>query len=141
MYISLIVSKLIFKQTNGGTRMKLRNAVVAALCIGLVCCIAGTQAYAQGARVTVLNPMGTPPPIQMRAMAPRLNTIEGKTIYLVNTGFPNSDNFMAVLQEWFKDNHPKTNTVILRASMENLQPAQWEEIKDKADAVLFGLGH
>ena len=86
--------------------------------------------------------MGTPPPIKMRAMAPRLDTIEGKTIYLVNTGFPNSDNFMAVLQEWFKDNHPKTNTVVLRAAgMELLQPEQWEEIKDKADAVLFGMGH
>ena len=121
--------------------MKLRIAVVATLCIGLVCGIAGAQAYAQGARVTVLNPMGTPPPIQMRAMAPRLDTLDGKTIYLVNTGFPNSDNFMAVLQEWFKDNQPKTNTVVLRASMESLQPAQWEEIKDKADAVIFGLGH
>jgi len=121
--------------------MKLRIAVVAALCISLVCGIASTQAYAQGGRVIVYNPMGTPPPIQMRAMAPRLDTIDGKTIYLVNTGFPNSDNFMAVLQEWFKDNHPKTNTVILRAQMENLQPAQWDEIGDKADAVIFGLGH
>ena len=121
--------------------MKLRTAVVAALCIGLVCGIAGTQAFAQGGKITVLNPMGTPPPIQMRAMAPRLDTIDGKTIYLVNTGFPNSDNFMAVLQEWFKDNNPKTNTVVIRASMENLQPAQWDEIKDKADAVIFGLGH
>ena len=121
--------------------MKLRIAVVATLCIGLVCGIAGMQAYAQGARITVLNPMGTPPPIQMRAMAPRLNTLEGKTIYLVNTGFPNSDNFMAVLQEWFKDNHPKTNTVVLRASMESLSAAQWEEVKDKADAVIYGLGH
>jgi hypothetical protein len=121
--------------------MKLRTAVVAFLCIGLVCGIAGAQAFAQGARITVLNPMGTPPPIQMRAMAPRLNTIEGKTIYLVNTGFPNSDNFMAVLKEWFAENHPKTNTVILNAGMENLQPAQWTEIGEKADAVIFGLGH
>ena len=48
---------------------------------------------------------------------------------------------MAVLQEWFKDNHPKTNTVILNAGMENLQPAQWEQIKEKADAVIFGIGH
>jgi len=121
--------------------MKVRTAVVAALCIGLVCGIAGAQAYAQGGKITVYNPMGTPPPIQMRAMAPRLNSIEGKTIYLVNTGFPNSDNLMAVLQEWFKDNHPKTNTVILRASMESLQPAQWEEIGAKADAVIYGVGH
>jgi hypothetical protein len=86
--------------------------------------------------------MGTPPPIQMRAMAPRLSTIDGKTIYLVNTGFPNSDNFMAVLKEWFADNQPKVNVVIIRAQgMENITPAQKEEIKDKADAVLFGLGH
>jgi len=121
--------------------MKLRTAVVAALCISLVCGIASIQGFAQGARVTVLNPMGTPPPIQMRAMAPRLDTIDGKTIYLVNTGFPNSDHFMAVLQEWFKDNHPKTNTVIFRAGMENLSEAQWEEIGEKADAVLYGIGH
>ena len=122
--------------------MKLRTVVIAALCIGLVCGIASTQGYAQGARVTVYNPMGTPPPIQMKAMAPRLNTLDGKTIYLVNTGFPNSDNYMAVLQEWFKDNHSKTNTVIIRSQgMGNLTQASRDEIQAKADAVLFGLGH
>ena len=122
--------------------MKLRTLLVAALCIGLVSGFAGSQAYAQGARITVYNPMGTPPPIQMKAMAPRLNTLDGKTIYLVNTGFPNSDNYMSVLQEWFKDNHPKTNTVIIRAlGMGNISDAHRAEIKEKADAVLFGLGH
>jgi len=122
--------------------MKLRTAVVAALCIGLVCGIAGSQAYAQGGKVTVYNPMGQPPPIQMKAMAPRLTTLEGKTILLVNTGFPNSDNFMAVLQEWFKDNHPKTNVIVTRAQgMGQLTPQNREDIEKKADAVLFGLGH
>jgi hypothetical protein len=71
-----------------------------------------------------------------------LNTLDGKTIYLVNTGFPNSDNYMAVLQEWFKDNHSKTNTVIIRSQgMGNLTQASRDEIQAKADAVLFGLGH
>ena len=122
--------------------MKLRTVVVAALCIGLVCGIAVMQGYAQGGKVTVYNPMGTPPPIQMRAMAPRLDTIDGKTIYLVNTGFPNSDNFMDVLKEWFADNHSKTNIVVIRAQgMENITPAQKTEIGEKADAVIFGLGH
>jgi len=121
--------------------MKLRTAA-AALCVVLVCCgIAGTQAYAQGGKITVYNPMGTPPPIQMKAMAPRLDTIDGKTIYLVNTGFPNSDQFMEVLKEWFVANHPKVNIVILRAQMEAITPAQRKEIQEKADAVLFGLGH
>jgi len=84
--------------------MKLRMAAIAALCIGLVCGIASTQVFAQGAQITVYNPMGTPPPIQMKAMAPRLDTLDGKTIYLFTAGFPNSDNFMIVMKEWFPDN-------------------------------------
>ena len=121
--------------------MKLRKAVIAALCIGFACGVVSTQGYAQEAKVTVYNPMGTPPPIQMKAMAPRLNTLDDKTIYLVDTGFPNSNLFMEAVKDWFKENRPKTNTVIMLASMERLAPEQVEEIKEKADAVFFGLGH
>ena len=121
--------------------MKLRTTVVAALCISLICGIAAVQGYAQGARITVYNPMGTPPPIQIKEMASRLDTLDGKTIYLVVTGFPNSDNFMAVLKEWFADNHPKTNVEIKSAGMDNLSQALKDEIGQKADAVIFGIGH
>jgi hypothetical protein len=120
--------------------MKLRMAVVAALCIGLVCGIAATG-YAQAAKVTVYNPMGTPPPIQMKSMAPRLNTLDGKTVFLVSTGFPNSNEFMQVMAEWFKDNHPKTTVVNRRMGMSNMPADLKAEIKEKADAVFFGLGH
>jgi len=119
--------------------MKLRMAVVAALCIGLVCGITCAQGYAQGAKITVYNPMGTPPPIQMKAMAPRLNTIDGKTIYLISTGFPNSDNFLAVLKEWFADNHPKVSIVVSNAM--GVSPALRDEINEKGDAVFFAVGH
>ena len=115
-------------------------AAVAALCFGLVCGIAGAQGYAQ-TRITVYNPMGAPPPIKMKSMAPRLNTLDGKTIYLVNTGFPNSGQFMEAVRDWFREHHPKTNTVIMIGAMERLQPEQIEEIREKADAVFFGLGH
>ena len=122
--------------------MKLRMAVVAALCVGLVCGIAVTQGYAQAAKITVYNPMGTPPPIEMKEMAPRLDTLDGKTIYLVNTGFPNSLPFMHVVAEWFAEHYPNTKTEIRTAAgMGNLQPALREEIKENANAVLFGLGH
>ena len=122
--------------------MKLRMAAVAALCIGLVCGIAGTQAYAQGTQITVYNPMGTPAPIQMKAMAPRLDTLDGKTIYLVNTGFPNSGPFMEVMRDWFKEHHPKTNIVIVASgNMMSISAALRDEIAEKADAVFFGLGH
>jgi len=119
--------------------MKLRMAAVAALCISLVCGIAAAQGYAQGSRITVYNPMGTPPPIQMKAMAPRLDTLDGKTIYLLSSGFPNSDNFLLVLKEWFADNHPKTSIVVSTAM--GMSAAMKAEINEKGDAVLIAVGH
>ena len=123
--------------------MKIRKAVIAALCVGLVCGIAVTQGFAQGGKVTVYNPMGTPPPIQLKSMAPRLDTLDGKTIFLISTGFPNSPEFMDVMVEWFKDNHPKTNTVRVTTGMSYPLAANIKErIREEGgDAVFFGLGH
>jgi hypothetical protein len=130
-------------------RMKLRTAVIAILCMGLCCGFAGI--YAQGKKVaarpvvmpkiTVLNPMGTPPPIQAKAMAPRLETLDGKTIYFVNTGYIGTDRLMAELMAWFKTNHPKTNLVLRSGSMSSITPALQAEIAEKADAAIVGLGH
>ena len=131
--------------------MKLRAAVIAILCIGLVC---GFMVYAQGKKaapaatkavampkITVLNPMGTPPPIQAKAMAPRLETLDGKTIYFVNTGYIGTDRLMAEMMAWFKQNHPKTNLVLKSGSMTSITPALQAEIAEKADAAIVGLGH
>ena len=117
--------------------MKLRMAVITVFCVGLFCGVAATQGYAQAAKVTVYNPMGTPPPIQMKAMAPRLDTIDGKTIFLVSTGFPNSREFLEVMAEWFRDNHPTVKTEIRNGSFASLR----EEIREKADIVFLGVGH
>ena len=112
---------------------------MAVLCFGLACVIAGAQGYTQEAQITVYNPMGTPPSIRIKAMAPRLSTIDGKTIYLMNSGFPNSDNFLAALKEWFADNHPKVNIVI--SNTMDMSPALKAEIMEKGDAVFFAVGH
>ena len=122
--------------------MKLRMTVVAALCIGLACGIAGAQAYAQGAgRITAYNPMGVPPPIQMKPMAERLSTLDGKTIYLVDTGFVGGSRLFELMTEWFQKNHPKATIVNRRASMSSITQDLRAEIIKSADAVLFGLGH
>jgi hypothetical protein len=117
--------------------MRLRKAVIAALCAGLVCGIAVAHGYAQEAKITVYNPMGTPPPIKMKAMAPRLDTVDGKTIFLVSTGFPNSREFLEVMADWFKDNHPTVKTEIRNGSFATLR----DEIREKADVVFLGVGH
>jgi len=42
-------------------------------------------------KITVLSPRGKPPVIQLQPMAPRLNTLDGKTVYLVNDGIVGTD--------------------------------------------------
>jgi hypothetical protein len=129
--------------------MRLRVAVIAFLCIGLTCGLwnMGSQVNASPAapeaKITVLSPMGTPPPIQAKQMAPRLDTLEGKTIYFVNTGYIGTDRLMDVMSDWFKANYPKTNVVIKRSAggMTGVDKALWAEIGEKGDAAVIGLGH
>ena len=137
--------------------MKLRIAVIAVLCIGLVCGVSmqSNQTYAQGKsaaaangpvvmpKITVLNPMGTPPPITLIPQAPRPGTLDGKTIYFVNTGYMGTDRLMDVMSDWFKTNYPKTNVVIKRSrgGMTGVDKELWAEIGEKGDAAIVGLGH
>jgi hypothetical protein len=86
--------------------MKLRLAVIAILCIGLFC---GIQVSAQNKaaampKITVLTPLGTPPPVTVKPMAEPLSTLDGKTIYLVNTGFVNTDRLIDEFKIWFQAN-------------------------------------
>ena len=123
--------------------MKLHKTIITFLCIGLASCfLMGSQvSAATDGKITVLNPLGTPPPIEVKQMAPRLDSLDGKTIYLVNTGFPNSGRLLEELGNWFKANHPKTKTVMARGSMSNIPQNVMTEIDEKADAVILGVGH
>ncbi len=136
--------------------MKLRIAVITILCIGLFCSfqVVGNGVYAQAKKapaaksvamqkITVLNPMGTPPPVTLISQAPRLDKLDGKTIYLINTGFIGTDRVMAVMSDWFKANYPKTNIVIKGSGggVAALSKDLWTEISEKGDAAIVGLGH
>ncbi len=126
--------------------MKLRTAVIAILCIGLLCCLAFAQGKKASAgpampKITVLSPLGTPPPVTVKPMAEPLSTLDGKTLYLVNTGFVNTERLMEEFKKWFQANYPKTTIVDQRTGMSNLTPALKKELGEKADAVIFALGH
>ena len=137
--------------------MKLRIAVIVILCIGLCCSFAtlSNKALAQATKatpagnaevmpkITVLSPLGTPAPIQLKPQAPRLSMLDGKTIYLVNTGYIGTDRLMSVMTDWFKANYPKTNVVykVSKGGMTNVDKDLWAEMGEKADAVVLGLGH
>ncbi len=131
--------------------MKWRIAVIAILCISLFCGYqVANQVYAQAKKapaepkITVLNPLGTPPPIKLKQMAKRLDSLDGKTIYLVNDGFIGSDNLLYEMQDWFKANYPKTTTIYKRkggGGFDAEDPALWQEMKEKASGIIIALGH
>jgi len=65
-------------------------------------------------KVTVLNPVGFPPKITPKPMAPRLDSLDGKTVYLVDPRFDDSGLFLRQVQEWFADHMPSVKTKLLR---------------------------
>jgi len=75
-------------------------------------------------------------------MAPRLTSLDGKTVYLVNQGFGGSDLFMEQFQAWFAENMPTVKTVLRRKTgfiFRDDTTDLWKEIKEQGDAVVFGV--
>ncbi|MGA9882975.1 MAG: hypothetical protein WBQ34_04555 [Candidatus Acidiferrales bacterium] len=92
---------------------------------------------------TVLDPLGSPVDTKKYlSMAPRLGTLEGKTVFLVDVGFAGGYEFLEELQGWFKRNMSATRTVLKRkpGNMFMDSPDLWAEIKRDAHAVIFGVG-
>ncbi len=94
-------------------------------------------------KITVLNPMGYPPKVAHHSLAPRLDQLDDKTIYLVDCRFDDSELLLKEIQNWFHDRMPSVRTVFKRISSVYLKddPATWEEIEANGDAAIIGVGH
>ena len=94
-------------------------------------------------KVSVLNPMGFPPIVTQKQLAPRLDTLNGKTVYLVDCRFDDSDIFLKQMQAWFAEHMPAVKTVFKPISSVYLKddPTTWEEIRARGHAAIVGVGH
>ena len=94
-------------------------------------------------RITVFNPVGYPPRVTKKSAAPRLESLDGKTIYLVDCRFDDSVELLKQVQAWFAEHMPsvKTPIISLSATYQHDDPKTWEEIKAKGDAAIVGVGH
>ena len=92
--------------------------------------------------VTVLNPGIATKFAERIPLAPRLHTLEGKTIYLVDVGFGGGYEFLEEVVAWFSRKMPAVKTVLRRkrGNMFLDDPELWAEVKDKGHAVIFGVG-
>jgi hypothetical protein len=90
----------------------------------------------------VNQPRDTAESLGTLKMAPRLDALDGKTVYLVDTGFAGSSDFMAEVQEWFGRHRPAVKTELRhkKTSMFTDEPELWAEIKQNGDAAILGVG-
>ncbi len=126
--------------------MKLQKILSATICIGLFCSFFAVEAIAANEKnpvITVYNPLGTPPPINLKEMAPRMDTIKGKTIYIVNDGYPGSGILLGELTAVMKEKYPETTFIFKDkpGGMGSEDPSLWKEMEEKADAMIIALGH
>jgi hypothetical protein len=91
--------------------------------------------------LTVHDPRGYPPKVTGKRLAPRLPTLEGKLLYLVDCLFDNSEVFLQQLQAWFAEHMPNVRTEIVKPRESWVDdPALRARIVAEADAAVFAVG-
>ena len=98
------------------------------------------------AKITVMNPaIPTKLAKRLPMTAPRLDTLEGKTIYMVDNQWGGPEGpyqLFTEMQKWFAKNMPGVKTVLrrTRGNMFTDDPELWKEISEKGDAAIIGVG-
>ena len=92
-------------------------------------------------KLTVHDPRGYPPKVEGKRLAPRLQSLDGKVVYLVDCLFDNSEVFMDQLKSWFATNLPKVNTKIIKPRESWVDdPEMRAKIEADGHAAILGVG-
>ena len=94
-------------------------------------------------RITVLNPLGHPPVTYKLVMAPRPDSLERRTVYLVDCRFDDGDILMRQMGAWLEEHQPGIRVEVRRKSKVYTQrdDALYEEIRERGAAAIIGVGH
>ncbi|HMB74415.1 MAG TPA: hypothetical protein VKQ06_12650 [Gammaproteobacteria bacterium] len=92
-------------------------------------------------QLVVHDPRGFPPKVTGKQLAPRLEALDGKTLYLVDCLFDNSEVFMEQLKGWFTEHLPgvRLKGIKPRESWVD-DPQMRAAIAADGDAALLGVG-
>lgn len=95
-------------------------------------------------KITVMNPAITNTMVDRVPLTIRLDSLEDKTIYMVDINWGGPDAAYSVFEEmqiWFSKNMPSVKTVLKRklGSYSTDDPELWKEIGEKGDAAIIGI--
>jgi hypothetical protein len=92
-------------------------------------------------KLTVHDPTGYPPKVDGKPLAPRLQALDGKLVYLVDCLFDNSDVFVDQMQQWLAEHMPAVETRIIkpRESWKD-DPEMCARIAEDGDAAVLAVG-
>jgi len=88
-----------------------------------------------------LNPKGIKLPVRLFPLSPRLADLDHKTIYMVDLGKPGSDTAFDALEKYCSELMPEAKFVRKKKKLTYFadEPDLWAEVKEKADAFIFGV--
>ena len=87
------------------------------------------------------EPAGLPADRDREGLAPSLESLDGRKLFLVDVGFENSDNFMLQLQGWLAEREPSVRTEIVRwRNQHQPDPELSARIQAEGDAAILGVG-
>ncbi|MEZ4865495.1 MAG: hypothetical protein R3C14_29565 [Caldilineaceae bacterium] len=91
----------------------------------------------------VLNPMGFPPQISQKQLAPRPSTLTEKPVYLVDCRFDDGDILIEQMAAWFQEQRPDIQVEVRRKSgvYTERDEALYHEIQAKGSGAVVAVGH
>jgi len=92
-------------------------------------------------KLTVHDPRGYAPKVTGKRLAPRLENLNGKNIYLVDCLFDNSDAFIDQLRRWFAEHLPAVNTKLIKPRESWVDdPDMRKKIEQDGHAAVLAVG-
>ncbi len=91
----------------------------------------------------VIDPRAQLPDIQLMPMAERLDSLERKTVYLVDVRWPYTRQFVEVLSDVLSEMYPDTSFIVRdkAGSYGESDQKLWAEIQEQGDAAIVATGH
>ena len=92
-------------------------------------------------KISVHDPRGYPPKVVGKRLANRLQSLDGKVVYLVDALFDNADVFIEQLRQWFAEHLPAVVTRVIRPRESWVDdPDMREKIAAEGNAAIIGVG-